>query len=154
MRTYHVDFRHHVDAGDVYAHANVHRSAYGHDSRALVHRSSSSTAGCTFTGAFYLQNQAANECHSPSAACPRWLLRMTCYWARWHCRTESKFRQIKNIIGVLPMLRLSDLTFAPRRLKSPAGTGSRPPSTRGPEYSTSLPLIPATTLIQDLRNAT
>lgn len=32
--TYHVDFRYHVDAGDVNAHADIHRSACrGHESR-------------------------------------------------------------------------------------------------------------------------
>ncbi len=35
--TYHIDLRHHVNTGDVYAHANIHRGAYGkYDSRALV----------------------------------------------------------------------------------------------------------------------
>lgn len=50
-QTYHVHFRHHVDAGDVYAHAHVHGGACG-QMRLLVSGTGSrlsATHGCSFT---------------------------------------------------------------------------------------------------------
>lgn len=83
--TYHVDFRHHVNAGDVYAHAHIDGGAYGkYDSGVLVSITAARWASHvgymnrSDSGGAYLQSQAADGCHSPSAACPRWLSRMTC----------------------------------------------------------------------------
>ena len=83
--TYHVDFRHHVNAGDVYAHAHIDGGAYGkYDSGVLVSITAARWASHVGymnrvdSGGCYLQSQAADGCHSPSAACPRWLSHMTC----------------------------------------------------------------------------
>lgn len=113
---------------------------------------------CMNTDEFYPQNQVADGCHSPSTACPRWLSHMTCYWAHWRWGRRTILEKLSIFLGTFltqwHMPLLSDLTFAPRRLQSPVGTDSRPPSIRGPKHSTSPTLSLPTTLTQDLRDAT